>query len=171
MTIETSSNVVEVPEAFSVHDAASANWLVRKIGEARAYARHVEQWAAAELRRAEREESFLLHRYGHQLENWAKAQIARRHDGRKSIFLPAGAVGFRTAPTALTVRDESSLMAWCKKNLPDAVKVHESILRSLVLDHVRATGEVVDGAELCGGDERFYVKEQKNEGLAAAAAE
>src|SRR5262245_39432301 len=81
-----------IEESFSVHDSASANWVLRKINEARAYSLHVEQWARAELRRAEREEAFLLHRFGDQLESWVRSQIAQRHDGRKSIFLPAGCV-------------------------------------------------------------------------------
>ena len=51
-----------VPETFAVDDAASANWLVRKIVETRAYAKHVKEWADGELRRAEREELFFLHR-------------------------------------------------------------------------------------------------------------
>ena len=163
---------VDAPEGFSVHDANSANWLVRKINEARAYARHVEQWAAAELRRAQREEQFLLHRYGHQLEKWAQSQINQRHDGRKSVFLPAGCIGFRTAPASLAVQDEKTLLSWCKNNLSDAVKIQETVLRGVVLDHLRATGEVADGAEVCGGEERFYVREQKNnEGMEEPIAE
>ena len=172
MSADENDVAVDAPDGFSVRDANSANWLVRKINDARAYARHVEQWAAAELRRAQREEQFLLHRYGHQLENWAQSQINQRHDGRKSVFLPAGCIGFRTAPASLMVQDEETLLSWCKKNLADAVKTQETVLRGVVLDHLRATGEVADGAEVCGGDERFFVREQKiNEGIDAADAE
>ena len=65
------------PEAFRVCDEASANWVVRRIAEARKYAEHVEAWAATELRRAEREERFLLERFGPQLEAWARERLAR----------------------------------------------------------------------------------------------
>ncbi len=37
------------PPAFEVHDAGSANWVVRKIVEARTYAKRIEAWAAAEI--------------------------------------------------------------------------------------------------------------------------
>ena len=55
----------DVPDAFAVDDASSANWLVRKVVESRNYAEHVKEWAALELRRAEREERFFLERFGH----------------------------------------------------------------------------------------------------------
>src|SRR4051812_34057237 len=60
---------VTVPERFAVTDEASANWLVRKVLEARRYAERVEAWAAAEMRRARRDEAFLLGRFGSDLEH------------------------------------------------------------------------------------------------------
>jgi hypothetical protein len=51
---------VAPPDTFVVNDAMSANWLLRKIVEARAYAKHVKEWANGELRRAEREEMFFI---------------------------------------------------------------------------------------------------------------
>ncbi len=51
-----------LPEAFSVHDAASANWVIRSIGEARQYGYRIRRGAKAELRRAERQEQFFLQR-------------------------------------------------------------------------------------------------------------
>ena len=144
------------PESFAVHDASSANWLVRKIVEARAYAEHVKQWAAMEVRRAEREERFFLERFGAQLEAWARPQISDSR--RKSLKLPAGTVGFRTEPVHLEVKDETKLMAWCQHNLPDAIRVQTQVLKSLVNDHVEKTGECPDGADLTGGGERFFVR-------------
>lgn len=144
------------PEAFAIEDAASANWLVRKITEARAYARHVKEWAQAEVLRAEREEQFFLHRYGHQLEAWARQQIAQSR--RKCVKLPGGTVGFRSEPPKLDVRDEQRLIVWCQRSLPDALRVETHVLKSLIKDHVRATGECPDGAEIVGGGQRFYVK-------------
>jgi hypothetical protein len=145
-----------VPDAFEVCDRTSANWLVRRINEARAYADHVKAWAALELRRAEREERFFIERYGGQLENWARAEISRLR--RKSLKLPAGTIGFRKEPPRLMVSDESKLIAWCRRNLAAAIRVQTSVLKSLVRDHVAQTGESPDGAEISGGGERFYVR-------------
>lgn len=146
----------DVPDRFEVHDAKSANWVVRRIVESRAYAEHVKQWAELELRRAERDEQFFLTRFGPQLEAWARGEIARLR--RKSVKLPAGTLGFRTDPPRLLVADETKLIRWCRASLPDAIKVETHVLKSLVKDHVRHTGECPDGAEVSGGGQRFYVR-------------
>ncbi len=146
----------DVPETFAVDDAASANWLVRKIVETRAYAKHVKEWADGELRRAEREELFFLHHYGRQLEAWARAEIAKGR--RKSVKLPAGTVGFRTEPSKLDVADEAKLIAWCRRSLPGALRIQTHVLKQHVKDHVATTGECPDGTAISGGGQRFYVK-------------
>jgi hypothetical protein len=145
----------DVPDAFEIRDAASANWLVRKIIESRAYAEHVKEWAALEVRRAEREERFFLDRFGHQLERWAREQM--KNTRRKSIKLPAGAIGFRTALQHLEVADEPKLIVWCRRHLPSALRVQTHVLKSLVKEHVEKTGECPDGAEIASGGERFYI--------------
>lgn len=145
------------PPPFCVHDAVSANWVVRKIVEARRYAERVEQWAAAELRRAQRKEQFFLLHYGQQLEAWARKELAQQ-TGRRSVNLPAGRVGFRIHPPHLTVKDEPALLRWCKANLPAAVAVVERILKSAVREHVQKTGELPDGADVSGHGERFFIK-------------
>jgi hypothetical protein len=146
----------ESPEAFAVDDAASANWVVRKIVEARNYAKHVKVWAEAELRRAEREEQFFLYHYGRQLEVWAKSQIGKGQ--RKCIKLPAGTIGFRTEPPKIDVADEQKLISWCRRTLPDALRIETHVLKSLVKDHVQQTGECPDGANITVGGQRFYVR-------------
>lgn len=151
--------VVDAPDSFAVRDAASANWVVRKVVEARRYAEHVQAWAAAEVRRAEREEAFLMRRFGTQLEEWARRQVQTQHDGRKSVALPAGAVGFRCGRSRLIVADESALLAWCRTNLPQAVKTVQSVAKSTVAEYVKSTGECPSGTELGGGGEHFMCGE------------
>ena len=157
-TLDRDGSPPSVPEAFAVRDAASANWVIRKVVEARKYAERVQSWATAELRRAEREEEFLLRRFGSELEAWARRQIESRHDGRKSVSLPAGMVGFRIEQARLDVTDERTLLAWCKTHLPAAIKTAESIMKTTVTDHIKTTGECPSGAEIGGGGEKFYVK-------------
>lgn len=58
----------DVPQSprpeFSIRDAASASWLVRRINEARSYKERVKLWAEREIRRADRDEQYLAMRYG-----------------------------------------------------------------------------------------------------------
>jgi hypothetical protein len=147
---------IDPPESFAVTDEASANWVVRKIIGARAYARHVKEWARRELRRAEREEEFFLHAYGRQLEDWAQAQIAQGR--RKSIKLPAGTVGYRADPPRLDVLDDRKLIEWCRSSLPTALKIETHILKQHIKDHFTITGEIPDGVTITEGGQRFYVR-------------
>jgi hypothetical protein len=79
-----------IPKPFSVTDRESANWLVRKIISAREYAAHVQAWATAEKRRAEREEATLMYLFGRQIESWAMDEVQKLGGRRKSVALPAG---------------------------------------------------------------------------------
>ena len=147
----------QVDDAFHVHDAASANWVVRKITEARTYSARVKAWAELEQRRAQREEEFLLHRFGGELEAWARKQVTQQHDGRRSVNLPAGCVGFRIEPSRLAISDEKRLLAWCRAYLPSAIRTIESVPKTPLMEHIKLTGEVPEGAELQGGGERFCI--------------
>ena len=174
---------VLVPEAFAIDDEKKATWAVRKIAEARAYARRVEAWAAAELRRAEREEQWLLRRFERDLEAWLRAELQRRGGRRRSIALPGGTLGLRQQPRKLQVMDEPALAAWCETHLSAARRVvvqaegragadlvrwyrrqgDQAVLKTLVLReplmrYVEETGELPVGASLGGGDDRLYVK-------------
>ena len=161
MTDTTTNNIDAapgMPEAFHVHDAATANWVVRKIIEARQYAKRVEEWAAAERRRAEREERFFMFRFGAQLEQWARAQIEAGSNRRKSICLPAGRIGLRTPPPRLGIVDEVRLLSWCRANLPAAVIVTERVSRQALHDHVKATGECPDGTEVPSAIDVLFIR-------------
>lgn len=171
-----------VPEAFRVHNVSSANWLVRRIVESRAYGTHVRTWAAAEIRRAENEERFFFQRFGPQLEAWAREYLRISNGHRRSIPLPSGTIGFRAVAAHLIVTDETKLLAWCHMHLPTAISVEvrvagsdarrlidwlrhncpkaefeQNTVKSLVDDHFRATGECPMGTE-CATGERFFVK-------------
>src|SRR5437870_2612266 len=95
-----------VPEEFGVVDDSSANWVVRRITEARAYAKRCAEWCEREQVRARRTEEFFLFRYSAQLSTWTQGKIAEQGGRRKSVSLPAGLVGFRHEPAKLVVEDE-----------------------------------------------------------------
>lgn len=158
MTAENEEQIADVPEGFAVRDANSANWVIRKIVEARKYGEKVQAWAAAELRRAQREEEFFLRRFGVELEDWVRKRTQIQNDGRKSVSLPAGVVGFRIEQTKLEITDEAALINWCKANLPEAVKTVENVLKSAVMGHFKATGECPTGAEIGGGIDHLYIR-------------
>ncbi|HZK82445.1 MAG TPA: host-nuclease inhibitor Gam family protein [Humisphaera sp.] len=148
-----------VPEGFHVHDEASANWVVRKITEARAYARNVAEFAAREKNRAQREEAFFMFRYGAELLDYARRKIAAQGGRRKSVNLPAGVVGFRHEGPKLLVDDEAAVIAWAKQHNPELVKTIENLSKSALNQHMEETGEVPDvGIRIEPAGEKFYIR-------------
>jgi hypothetical protein len=147
-------------DASQIEDASSANSVVRKIVEARAYAWHVKKWAEAELRRAEREEQFFLRSYCDQLEDWARRELAKDRR-RKSIRLPAGTVDFRIEPKKLEPNDDEKLMAWCRRYLPNALVNRTLIVRDVLTKYIQKSGKCPDGAAITGGKQRLYISRGK----------
>ena len=148
-----------LPSNFSVADEQSANWLIRRMLESRAYAARVKAWAEQEAARAAREERTLVFLFGRQLEAWAKVEIEKLNGRRKSLALPAGTVGFRTVSPGLQVEDEQAVLEWARDNCPAAVTVVEKLSRSLVRQHFEQTGEMpADGARIEPGGEKFFVR-------------
>lgn len=147
----------DVDDGFHVTDGQTANWVVRKIGEARQYAERVQVWAEAEFRRAKREEESLLFRFGQELEQWTRSRLAAER-GRKSVALPAGRVGFRAERPRLVVQNENLVLTWCKNNLTHAVVVSEKLSKRRVIEHVEQTGDCPEGMAFLAGGDRFFVK-------------
>ncbi len=148
-----------VPETFCVRDAESANWLVRRILEARAYAERVAAWAERERRRAQREEEFFLARFGPQLRTFAAREIAKSGGRRKSLNLPSGRIGFRAVPAKIVIEDEIRVIEWARVHCPDAVQKVESIAKAVLDQHVASTGEIPpSGVRVEEAGERFYLK-------------
>lgn len=179
---ESADDSPNVPAKYSVTDAASANWLVRRIVETRSYADRVRAWAAIEVRRAEREERFFIHYYGSQLEQWTRAEIETLGGRRRSICLPGGTVGFRRSRARLLICDEAELLRWCHSHLVDALtleinatgadacklrqwcrtncseaRINESVSRSGLDQYFRSTGEYPQGTEITS-QEKFFIK-------------
>jgi phage host-nuclease inhibitor protein Gam len=157
---ETDVEVLKsVPAGFAIDCEEHANWLVKKVVAARQYVERVKQWAEQEQRRAAREEQTLLFLFGRQIEAWVDSEIAKLKGKRKSINLPAGAVGFRLVRAQLVVDDEAAVLAWAKSNVPDAVVVVERLRKSVINEYAEKAGVIPDeGVHIEPATERFYIK-------------
>ena len=140
--------------SFQISDAASASWVVRKIVEARARQERIKQWAQKEMKSARREEEFFQNRFGPELEAWMSENLG----GKKTLRLPDGTLGYRRTRTRLQIADDEMVLDWCRQNLPDAVRVKESILKTPLGEHLQETGEVPPGCEIEPGGDEFYVR-------------
>ncbi|MCE9554589.1 MAG: host-nuclease inhibitor Gam family protein [Planctomycetes bacterium] len=148
-----------VPAGFSISDESSANWMIRKIVEARTYGRRVAEWAEKEQARACREEQRFLYLFGGQLIDWLRRKIAEQGGRRKSVNLPAGILGFRKENAKLVIDDEGLVVAWAKEHHPELVCIIERISKSKLNDHFDRTGEIPEqGLHIEPQKEKFYVK-------------
>lgn len=148
-----------VPEQFQVVDSSSANWLVRRIMECRLYRDRVDAWAAKEKRRSMQEEEFFFWKFGGELRTWATIEIAKFKGRRKSINLPGGTIGYRREGGRLVIDNETSVLAWARQQCPAAVKTTETIVRSVLSEHLQTTGELPPaGAQMEPEHDKFYVK-------------
>jgi hypothetical protein len=147
-----------VPQKFEITDEKSANWLVRRVQDARQYSLRVKEWAEQEKRRAEREETVLLFLYGRQLEAWVRCGIEKLGGRRKSLCLPSGTLQFRHENTKLIVDDEAAVIMWARHNLPAAIKVTETVTKTPLNEHFAQTGEVPDGMHVEAARERFSIR-------------
>ena len=173
----------EVPDGFRIDDEAKASWAVRKIVEARAYGTRVQEWARRESARAERDEQWLLRRFGPELEAWLRAELERRGGRRRSVALPAGTLGVRLQPARLQVWDEPAAVAWCERQLPEALRViveasgadgrelarwqrqhsdetgvRVQVMREPLGRHFAESGELPEGTTLVPAEDRLFVK-------------
>jgi hypothetical protein len=148
-----------VPAQFCIHDDASANWLVRKIVEARAYAKRCADWCAGEQARAQHDEEFLLYRFGQQLVDHTRKRILENGGRQKSIKLPAGMIGFRQEGAKLLVDDETAVIEWARRNQPALITHIERLSKSALNELVEETGEVPDvGVRIEPARENFYIR-------------
>ena len=120
---ESEPEHVAVPERFAVCDADSANWVCRKIIEARLYADRVKEWAERKVRRAVNEEAWLTRRFGGQLEQWVRQELAAWGGGARSVKLPAGQLGLRSVPASFRTAEiavHDLILAVLAEVVPDA---------------------------------------------------
>ena len=147
----------QLPEQFAVCDEGSANWVVRRVNEARAYARRVKEWAERETQRARREETFFLKRFRYELEVWLVAELKSRGSKQKSINLPAGRLGTRKSKGKLVIHDEQAALGWARDHCPDAIQTVERVAKQPLNKHLETTSELPPGTTLEDPAEHLYI--------------
>ncbi|MBW2037425.1 MAG: host-nuclease inhibitor Gam family protein [Deltaproteobacteria bacterium] len=151
---------------FEVRDLQSADWCVAKVIQAEhriqerklLVVQYIEKLDAY-LINANKDDYSTIEFFRQQLEPWVEDYL--REQKRKSVKLPHGTAGFRQGQESIEVLDEERALVWCKENLPEAIKITESIRKTEIKNAITAGGAVPDGVKLKQGERRFYVKEEE----------
>ena len=133
---ETGECLGTVKPEFHVTDQASAEWVMEKVfsldAEIAAYEARLKALSeniGAMKRTKEQQRAGILYRFGPEVENFAKENLPK---GKKTWTCPYGSVSFRTTQAKLDIADQDRAIVWAKSEAPEAVKVTESILKSMI---------------------------------------
>lgn len=72
----------------------------------------------------------------------------------KSVSVPSGRIQLVQPKDSFQWTNANELLAWAKKNLPDAVHTKEEVLKPQIKKHVNATGDIPDGVDVKLGSEQ-----------------
>jgi phage host-nuclease inhibitor protein Gam len=146
----------ERPE-FHIDSEERACWLLRKLANLDAERTRVRAQAAAIVAQLDSEEKSLRDRFEAETCAWARAELERRHKGRrKSLVLLQGTFAFRTVPATLRVDDLAAALNTAVT--VGAVKVDTAAYRAAALNAQRTTGELLPGVVIAPEHETFAVR-------------
>ena len=144
-------------ERFVIHNDSMAEWAMGKIAEANAELAKWEIFYKEKLEQARKEAEGTISFMTFKLEEYFSTQPHRvTKTGIEKYSLPSGELVRK--PGGLDYkRDEAALLAWCKSNLPGAVKVTEKASWTDVKQHIKETGEIPEGVEPIQTEAAFTV--------------
>ena len=153
------------PVGFVVDNLEKADWALRKIGGAQAEVDKIERYAMALKQRIDERVASILKPHLATIDAmttfirpWADVEIAKSN-GKKSVKLISGTVGFRQAPASLVVNDEAAAIGWLQGHGKDElVRVKYEVNKTAVKKLIESSGEVPDGCEMKQGEIRFYAE-------------
>jgi hypothetical protein len=148
----TEDEAITIPEAFRIDSEDRANWLLCKLAGLDAEERRVKAQCETILKRVAAERSALEGRFGAELADWARQQIAGGK--RRSLALLQGTIAFRRVPGGLTIADRSAVADTVRLARPDLIEqvVTERLdttgARTWAEEVLRTTGEMLPGFEM-----------------------
>lgn len=156
-------------EGFHICDEGAANWVLRKLANIKSERARIEAQSAAMLKQLDTDEKSLMHRFGAELEEFARQTLAANGSRRRSLTLFQGTLAFRFVAPAMKVSDQEAAIRWAKENAPDLVSVTttEAIDGKAFLRQAKAAqladGELLPGVAVSEGGETFSIQFGKTE--------
>lgn len=153
--------------AFQIDSEDRANWLLRKLATIEAEQRRVKAQAEQMIADLKADYNRLWFLFGQQLEIWAREELQRRGNYRKTLRTLQGSLSFRTVQQMVRVMDAQVAMQYARQSAPACVVTTEKLDASAYkMEAERAlqqTGEVLPGIEVQTEREAFRVSFGKAE--------
>lgn len=149
----------EAAESFRISDDRKAEWALAKIKEAKAERAKWETFYGEKLEAIRKDTQNTIDYMTFLLQQYFDTQERRvTKSGIEKYSLPSGEL-IRKPGSIDYQHDDETLLAWCEKNLPDAIKVTRKAGWADVKNHIKVTGEIPDGVTVVEADPVFQVKE------------
>ena len=103
------------PTEFHITDEAGANWYARKLATIEAERARVKAQAAKIVAQLDSDENSLRARFEAEAREWARQELARRGNRRRSLTLLQGTFAFRQVPAALRLADEAAALDYAER--------------------------------------------------------
>jgi hypothetical protein len=156
---------LEIREAtFFIHDEDSANWYLRKLANLEAEKYRVKAQSEKILSEIERNVEKLQFLYGHQLEEYVRANLKGKS---KTLHLLQGSVSFRKVSQHLSVMDKIAAEEYTKQWIEGeggdnfwvvTNKFNQDAYRKRAEETLKESGELLPGIEVVPEHESMSVK-------------
>lgn len=149
----------EQDKEFRIDSDKGAEWALTKIKEAKAEREKWEAFYNAKLEAVRAETQNTIDFMTYHLQQYFNTQEHRvTKTGIHKYSLPSGELVMKPAAVDYE-KDETKMLAWCKVNLPNAVKVTEKAAWADIKAYIKETGEIPDGVTVVMTEPAFQIKE------------
>ncbi|MCX6382170.1 MAG: host-nuclease inhibitor Gam family protein [Armatimonadetes bacterium] len=151
----------EKREEFHITSEAAALWYLRKLANLEAETRRVKCQAERLVASLNSEAESLKRVYQGELEHWAREELAKKGNRRKTLHTLQGTLRFRHVPARLSIEENGNALQYATESLPAFVITRQELDRATYLDEAKRrleeTGELMEGIERVPERETFTV--------------
>ena len=153
--------IEENREEFHITSEAAALWYLRKLANLEAETRRVKCQAERLIASLNSEAESLKRVYQGELEHWAREELSKKGNRRKTLHTLQGTLRFRHVPARLSIEEDTAALRYANESLPALVITRQELDRAAYLDEAKRrleeTGELLAGVERIPERETFTV--------------
>lgn len=148
-------------EEFHIDSESAALWYLRKLANLEAETRRVKCQAERLIASLNSEAESLKRVYQGELEHWAREELAKKGNRRKTLHTLQGTLRFRHVPARLSLEENRNALRFAADHFPALVITRQELDRAAYLEEAKRrleeTGELMEGVERIPAREAFTV--------------
>ncbi len=145
---------------FHIDSESAALWYLRKLANIEAERQRVKRQAERLVAALDTEAESLKRVYAGELEHWAREELAKKGNRRKTLHTLQGTLRFRHVPARLAI-DEPAALRFAAESLRACIITKETLNKEAYLEEAKfrleQSGEMMEGIERVPERETFSV--------------